>query len=235
MSMVRQLDVDLWCVTAGSFEANSYIVADGSVDGCILVDVGLNPQAIQDALTALGRRPTAIYCTHGHFDHLGGAVHFRELYGIPTFLHQDDLKTAKSNNFLLMLLKMPERIALPQLSLVEDGFSAQVGGELLRYIHAPGHTPGSCVLSLSRHLFTGDTIYTRGISLAKTAGEQPDILRRSVLSLWDMLADFIIHPGHGPSAPGAIVRAENRPLRAFLGIAGADERATNICDDADNV
>lgn len=222
MNAVQQVGEDLWCVTAGSFPANSYIVRDGSPEGVVLIDVGLDPQAVQDALTTLHLRPSAVYCTHGHFDHIGGAAFFQRRYGIPVFLHHDDVKTAKSNNFLLMLLKSSERIEVPDCSLVTDRFEADIGDRTLRYSHAPGHTPGSCLISFGGYLFTGDTVYARSISLAKTAGEKPDQLRETILRYWDMLGEFTVYPGHGPSAPGSQVQAGNRALRAFLGLDPVD-------------
>ena len=115
-------------------------------------------------------------------------------------------------------MKLPDRIVLPELTLVDDSFSLQLGRRTLGYLHLPGHTPGSCAIAFGDDLFTGDTLYARGVGLSKLPGERPDQLRRSIGELWDRLPGFLVHPGHGPSAPGADIQRNNRGLLAFLGM-----------------
>jgi glyoxylase-like metal-dependent hydrolase (beta-lactamase superfamily II) len=219
----REVSEGIWVVSAGDFVSNSYICAADVPGGAILVDVGLDGEAIDDALTGLGLRPAQIFCTHGHFDHLGRAAMFQDKYGASVHLHRADEKTARFNNFLLMAMKMPARIVLPALELVEDGHRAELGGQSLVYRHSPGHTPGSCVIELGDNLFTGDTLYARGVGLSSLPGEKPGQLRKSISALWEELGRFTIHPGHGPSAAGASVKHDNAPLLAFLGLAPIQE------------
>jgi glyoxylase-like metal-dependent hydrolase (beta-lactamase superfamily II) len=206
----------IWAVTAGSFPSNSYVCAADVPGGAILIDTGLDPEPIDSALQSLGLKPAFVFCTHGHFDHIGSAAYFQRKYGAPVHLHSADVKTAGIGNFLLTAMKLPDRIVLPDLVLVDGAFSIQLGGRSLRYLHLPGHTPGSCAIAYGDHLFTGDTLYARGVGLSKLPGERPDQLRRSILELWEHLPGFHVHPGHGPSAAGADIQRANRRLLAFL-------------------
>jgi glyoxylase-like metal-dependent hydrolase (beta-lactamase superfamily II) len=137
---------------------------------------------------------------------------------------------ARTNNFLLMAIKRPERIQLPDLTLVEDGFVAEIGGRSVRYRHAPGHTPGSCTIAVGDHLFTGDTLYSRGIGLSKLPGENHRQLRETILGLLPDLPRFQVHPGHGPSSPGADLLERNPALRAFL---GSGPESASVWDGSD--
>jgi hydroxyacylglutathione hydrolase len=222
----RPVGDGVWVVTAGSFPSNSYICAADVPGGAILVDTGLDPEAIDAALLSLGLKPAFVFCTHAHFDHIGSAASMQDKYGAPVYLHRADAKTAGIGNFLLTAMKMEERIRLPELTLVDDDFSIELGAQTLRYRHIPGHTPGSCAIAFGPHLFTGDTIYARGVGLSKLPGERPDQMRRSITSLWDELAHFTVHPGHGPSAPGADIMTGNLGLLAFLGLAPASGNRT---------
>ncbi len=206
----------VWSVTAGDFPSNSYICRADVPGGAILIDTGLDPLPIDAALKSLALRPGCIFCTHGHFDHIGSASYFQEQYGIPVHLHSADLKTAHTNNFLLMAMKMNVRITLPELTFVTNDMEFSFGSDRLRYRSAPGHTPGSCVLQWGNNLFTGDTLYARGVGLSKLPGERPDQLRASIKALWHEIDDFMIHPGHGPSAPGVAMKRDNKSLRTFL-------------------
>lgn len=216
--MVEQVGDGIWVVRAGAIVANSYIL-DAGAGQAVLVDVGMDGDAIEQALTELGRTPVAIHCTHGHFDHIGSARHFVDRYGISVHLPKADLRIAKTNNALLMLIGRRERITLPDFTLVEDGFAVNVGDDVLRYCHTPGHTPGSSMILWRDALFTGDTLYARGMGLAQRPNEDLDSIRRSIRMMWPTILERTIHAGHGPSEKGEIVAVHNAALRAFLDMA----------------
>lgn len=215
---------DVWRVTSGEFPSNAYLCGTG--DGrCVLIDGGLDPAAIDLAMQELGLTPTAVFCTHGHFDHAGSAAFFQKKFDVPVYLHGADRKLLKASNFLLMAFKLASRIEQPsEITAVASGESVDVAGHALTFHGAPGHTPGSCIIELGSALFTGDTIYTRGVGLSHLPGEQPEILKQSILALWPLLtAERIVYPGHGGCASGAEVRATNRALLEFLGLPHSTE------------
>lgn len=210
---------DVWRVTSGEFPSNSYVCSTG-FGRCILIDGGLDPSFIDKQIDFLGLTPTAMFCTHGHFDHAGSAAFFQRKYDIPVYLHRDDLSVLKSSNFLLMAFNLTSRVDQPsKVTAVNSGESISVGEFSLTFHGAPGHTPGSCLLALGNALFTGDTIYARGVGLSNLPGEQPSMLKKSILKLWPILTtECMIYPGHGSCASGAEVRLTNYALLEFLGM-----------------
>jgi hydroxyacylglutathione hydrolase len=209
----------VWRVTSGSFPSNAYFVEADVPGGGVLVDPGLDGPAIDAALSERGLRPHQVFCTHGHFDHTGGAAWFQARHGCEVFLHEADAKTMRGSNFLLMALRIAEKVTLADVTFVTDGASIDVAGVPLRFRPAPGHTPGSCVLEFGSAWFTGDTVYRHGVGLSQLPGSDEDQLRASVLALWpELTAERTVHPGHGESADGATVRTENHSLAAFLGL-----------------
>jgi hydroxyacylglutathione hydrolase len=207
----------VWRITSGSFSSNAYFCeVDG---GGILIDPGLDGPAIDAALRQQGLQPRQVFCTHGHFDHVGSAALFQQKYGCPVFVHKADQRTVKTSNFLLMAIKIPHKIVLPDVTWVEHDSTHAVGAHTLRYLAAPGHTPGSCVLELGSAWFTGDTLYSRGIGLSHLPGEDQEQLKASIRALWPGLdASRTIYPGHGNAADGLTLRTENRALLHFLGM-----------------
>jgi glyoxylase-like metal-dependent hydrolase (beta-lactamase superfamily II) len=184
----------------------------------LIVDPGLDPERIDRAAQDLGLIPRQVFCTHGHFDHLGGASHFQQAYGAQVFLHPADLKVMKTSNFLLMVLKLEQRIVMPEVTPVDPNQS-HIGGQPLSYIPVPGHTPGSCFIRFGRSLFTGDSLYARGVGLSNLPGEDHNLLRISLRTLWDQIpGETMIHPGHGPSASFEAIRNGNRSLLEFMGL-----------------
>lgn len=212
----------VWRVTSGVFASNAYFCQADVAGGGILIDAGLDGATIDAELSEHGLRPHAVYCTHGHFDHTGSASHFQKKYGCQVFLHKADTRIMKSSNFMLMAIKIPHKVTLADVTYVDDDFSTIVGGQELRYVAAPGHTPGSCVIEFGAAWFTGDTLYSRGVGLSHLPGENHEQLKESILKLWPRLdAERTIYPGHGEAADGVSVRTGNQALLNFLGLAAS--------------
>jgi glyoxylase-like metal-dependent hydrolase (beta-lactamase superfamily II) len=221
---VRQVDDRVWRVVNQIHPSNSYICATGEPGACFLVDPGTDAEVIDLALGRLGLEPRHIFCTHGHFDHVGSASFFQEKYGASCHLHGADLKTMRGSNFLLMAFKVPFSMRLPKVDEAE-GFTLALGDHDLRVIPAPGHTPGSCLFQYGHALFTGDTLYAHGVGLSRLPGGDPGKLKATLLALWDRLPDeALVFPGHGDCAPFANIRRDNLPLLAFLGLVDVPER-----------
>lgn len=210
---------NVWRVTSGEFSSNAYI-CEIAQESCILIDGGLDPVSIEKAIEKLKLTPKAVFCTHGHFDHAGSAAYFQKKYDCDVYLHGADHKILKSSNFMLMAFKFASRVEQPShINLVGDGHSVKVSGYDLIFHGAPGHTPGSCLIEFGSALFTGDTIYSRGVGLSKLKGENPEMLKKSILALWHLLTiDRVVFPGHGGFSTGDQVRTNNSELLRFLGL-----------------
>lgn len=207
----------VWCISSGQFLSNAYFCEADVPGGGILIDAGLDGPAIDAQLHERGLQPYQVFCTHGHFDHVGSAAYFQKKYGCQVFMHRADERTMKMGNFLLMALKIQQKIALPVVTFVEDPFTLDINGQALKYLAAPGHTPGSCVVEFGSAWFTGDTLYSQGVGLSNLPGEDTAQLKTSIHALWPGLtADRTIYPGHGKAADGATVRSQNHALLTFL-------------------
>lgn len=219
-STLVQVAPRVWQVAAGAFVSNCYVHALATPGDCVLVDPGLDPEAIDQRLAELGLKPRAVLCTHGHFDHIGGAAWFQKKHGIAVHLPQADRSIMKSSNFLLMAMRMEQRIELPEVSpVMPDAPQVQLGGETFRYVPCPGHTPGSHIVCSSDAGFSGDSIYLRGVGLSQLPGENHAQLRTSLLGLWDVLpAGLLLCPGHGGTGSWGSIRESNMALREFLGL-----------------
>jgi hydroxyacylglutathione hydrolase len=207
----------VWCVASGPMNANSYFCEADVPGGGILIDAGLDGPTIDSQVAEHGLRPHQVFCTHGHFDHVGGAAYFQKKYGCQVFMHRADARIMKSSNFLLMALNIPLTIEQPIVTYVSEQACININGQPLEYLHAPGHTPGSCIIQFGSFWFTGDTIYTRNVGLSPLPGEDTNTLRQSILNVWPRVsAGRFICPGHGKPLDGEAVRSGNRPLLEFL-------------------
>ena len=211
---------DLWCLRNRGFASNTWVarLADGSA---LVVDPGLDGDGLGELLEALTLRPSLVCCTHGHFDHIAGVARLKASFGASLRIMAAERKVVQTANFTMMVCKVSGRIEIPRFDVeVEDGHVEPWGGDVVQWTHTPGHTPGSAFVRWRDRVFTGDTLYRDGVGLVQFPGESPDLLRDSILKIWDTLPDTsLICPGHGrPGAFGTIKR-ENTALRAFLGLA----------------
>jgi hydroxyacylglutathione hydrolase len=207
-------------VNAG-LAANTYLCRTSANGDCILVDPGLDRESIETALDRSGLTPRAIFCTHGHFDHIGTAEYFRRKYQVDIHMHHADTLIARRANFTMMALKMPWRIDVPESFVsIEEGAVLTGSGTRVEIVHVPGHTPGSVVLLVDGRAFTGDTLYRERVWLGSMPESDHDQLVESLRRLWTLLPeDVAVYPGHGGSAEFGEIRHANAALKEVLGAA----------------
>jgi metal-dependent hydrolase (beta-lactamase superfamily II) len=109
-------------------------------EGLVLIDALDNVEQaeriIVPGLQAFGYEPTdlkAVFITHEHFDHFGGARWLQDTYNIPTYASA----TAWDNMAHYEIDGGPRRD-----QIMVDGEEFKLGNLTMRFIATPGHTPG---------------------------------------------------------------------------------------------
>ena len=218
LSVVTWPRCELRTIVNADFHSNTYLLKNRSGSGCVVIDPGLDREAIAQDLATCGWRPDAVLCTHGHFDHVGSAAWLQRAYHVPVHLHAADLKLAKQSNFLMAVFKLKQRIELPDFQLVNDR-SAPItcGGRTFTFHALPGHTPGSTGIAVDDLFFSGDSLYARKTALSRLPGEDHALLRASLARLFGWVGGSVhVLPGHGGSATIDEIHLHNEPLRAFM-------------------
>jgi glyoxylase-like metal-dependent hydrolase (beta-lactamase superfamily II) len=196
---------------AGPLGCNCSIVADLAAKRAIVIDPGGDYDEVQRRVDALGVKVDAIVHTHTHIDHVGATAELQRATRAAAKIHEAD-------RFLYDLLPVQAAmigVPLPETAEMDgslvDGGALSFGGLELGVLHTPGHTPGSVSFVLGGDLiFTGDTLFRRGIGRTDLWGGDHDRILKSLRGKLLALPDHVrVIPGHGPETTIGEERAEN--------------------------
>lgn len=212
-------DHTLFKVRNEIFSSNSYILKEKHSDFCLLIDPGLDTQAIDKKLTDLNLKPIAILATHGHFDHIGSVSFFKNKFKIPFYIHEADSKILQSANFYLKIARIDHKIETPKPDVLfkEKKETINIGSIELCIYNFPGHSSGSCIIQHDKYLFTGDIMYKKGLGFNNFPGEDKAKLKRSIQAVFETFSDdSLVLPGHGDSEYLMNIKNNNQDLINFL-------------------
>ena len=174
---------------------------------------------IAKRLSDQGLRLKQILVTHGHIDHVGGALKLKRLTGAPIYLNENDLPQLDIMEEQAAWVGLD--LAVPETAPPDEGLAeGQVVG-LEHYpakvLHTPGHTQGSVCLHFAplNLLIAGDTLFAGSIGRTDFPGGNIDQMMASLHTRLLALPDETrVLPGHGPGTTIGLERASNPFLQA---------------------
>lgn len=185
-------------LVVGYLSANCYIVGLESSGKGIVIDPGGNEADIFKAITDSGLEITTIVLTHGHSDHIAALYDIQDKTGAQVAIHIEDANFLEGRGSFSSQFGISYKTPHPPDRLLREGDVIDCGGLLFTVIHTPGHTPGSICLLAGNMVFTGDTIFRRGIGTTLMPGSSRPQLINSIHTRLMVLPDeTVIYPGHG--------------------------------------
>ncbi len=198
----------------GPLHTNCYIVYSG--DEALIIDPGAEAEKISRIIDSRGLRVIGIVATHGHFDHVLAVEDLRRRYRTPFAINKKDLWLVKTAHEIARGFGVvAEEIEDPDADLAE-GSVIRIGGEELRAIETPGHTPGSVCLVTEDLIFTGDTLFRGSVGRTDLPGGSWVGLVGSIKKIIDLPEDLVVYPGHGPPTTIGLERRSNPFVKMIL-------------------
>ncbi len=199
-----QLEVDV--VVSPLFDENCYIVRRKGSRQAVVIDPGLDPEAILKLVTSERLEVEAILNTHGHADHIAGNDFLKRCWPHAPLvigrLDADKLSDPVAN------LSAPFGVALvspPPDQLLDDGDSIDFADLPLLVRDTPGHCRGHIVFvtrettSAPIAVFGGDVLFRESVGRTDFPDGDAAALANSIRSvLYSLPDDTIVYPGHGP-------------------------------------
>ena len=172
------------------YGTNCYILFDEEKKACAVVDPGGSAEHVVAAVKKSGCEPCAIFLTHGHYDHTGGAEELAALWpDVPVYLNRRDAQ--------------PDSPYMAQLFPVvagakdyDEGDEIAVGGLTVTVMATPGHSEGSVTLRCGDVLFCGDTLFAGSCGRTDFPGGSMQKILKSLKRLAQLEGNLQVLPGH---------------------------------------
>ena len=199
----------------GSLGCNCSLIYSPQTREAIAIDPGNDAELFFARVAQLNLSVKVLLHTHAHYDHIGQSDSIREKLGSPIYLHKADLflynALAQQGSFF------GEKVAKPAgidhfiedeeefaLNMIDTGVVDPQLRKVIRSIHTPGHTPGSCSFLCTAFeepiLFSGDTLFANSIGRTDLPGGDFDQILKSIKQrLLTLAPETRVIPGHGAS------------------------------------
>lgn len=195
-------------VPVTEYQQNCSIVYDDQTNAAVVVDPGGEVDKIKAAVEELGVKVEAVWLTHGHLDHAGGAEAAKKQFDVEIIgPHQADKMlldhiemTAAGYGLTGMYNANPDR-------WLDGGDTLRVGEHEFEVRHCPGHAPGHVVFvnHANKIILMGDVLFRGSIGRTDLPGgdhqQLLDSIAQKIMTLDD---DYQFVCGHTePSTVGA--------------------------------
>lgn len=187
------------CITVGAFQENCYLYGCPQTREAVIIDPGDEAERILATIKELDLIPKYIINTHGHIDHICAIDAVSEVYPVPLAIHPADVPMLTDELTASRFgLKAPLVKRKPDI-LLKEGDRFTFGSLSLEVIHTPGHSQGSvCLISSPFCVFSGDTLFYRGIGRTDLpGGDYAQIVSSIQEKVYALDDDLVAFPGHG--------------------------------------
>jgi hydroxyacylglutathione hydrolase len=198
--------------------ANCYIVASETTRRGMIIDPGVKAKYITEAVEELNISVSFIALTHVHIDHFSAldTVKNTTKAQLAVFDTGNLKAPPKVSQVTKELVFVPFVLPFPPDILLNDGDAIDIDDLHFSVLHTPGHSSDSVSFWGHGVVFSGDTLFRRGIGVNLPGlfpGHDHKQLKKSIHEkLLTLPDDTIVYPGHG----AATTIGEERRLNPML-------------------
>lgn len=176
-----------------------YLVGDAITRKVAVVDPAWDIDAILKIAAQDDVEITHALVTHYHPDHVGGQIFGYNIAGLAGLLAKQPVRVVV-NKHEAAGVRQVTGVSESDLVKVEGGDTLTIGETEIRFLHTPGHTPGSQCFLVGDHLVSGDTLFIGGCGRVDLPGGDAGALYDSLNNVLMKLPDqTLLYPGHAYS------------------------------------
>ncbi len=177
-----------------------YLIGDPATRKAAVVDPAWDVAAILNLAAADGYEIDQILITHYHPDHLGGSLMGHNIQGAAELIGKIKAK-AYVNKEEAEGVRRVSGLSDSDLVKVAAGDTFKIGGLEVKFLHTPGHTPGSQCFLVEGNLISGDTLFVNSCGRVDLPGSDPEAMYHSLNHTLRNLDDAtVVFPGHAYSS-----------------------------------
>ncbi len=206
------------------FQQNCTLLWDTATLHGVVVDPGGDVERLLAAIATNGLEVDAIWLTHGHLDHAGGAAELRNALNErkdhpPVPIIGPDVR---DEPLLSNLVAQGRMFGLPTLQNVTpdrwltEGETLTIGEHAFEVLHCPGHTPGHVVFLCRAQRFAqvGDVLFAGSVGRTDFPyGDHTALIHAIRTKLLPLDDDVGFICGHGPASTIGAERETNPFIR----------------------
>ena len=187
-----------------------YFVGSKSKKEAAVIDTAWDVPAILNAAQDEGVKLTHALVSHYHFDHTNGLPDLLKSLDIPVYINKAEASWMKG-------------LAASNTKSVDSGDSIKIGNVEIKFLHTPGHTPGSQCFYVDDCLVSGDTLFINACGRTDLPGGSPEQLFSSLKALKRLDDKTILYPGHNYADRPTSTMGEEKENNPFLQLTSLDQ------------
>ena len=204
---LRQIEI-------GPMQNYAYLIGDRQTRDAVVIDAAWDVPALIEQAERDDMTIRAGLVTHFHPDHLGGSMMGMNISGAAELIGRLPVKIYLHKTEAPYAQKIAG-LSPSDMVTTEGGDDIAVGELKIKFLHTPGHTPGSQCFLVDGALISGDTLFIGSCGRIDLPGSNPEDMYRSLTQVLAALPDeTVLYPGHNYA---------DRP-RSTIG----DEKRTNM-------
>ena len=183
-----------------------YLIGDPAKREAMIVDPAWDVASLLDLAAADGYRVVGALVTHYHPDHVGGDLFGTAVQGLAKLLERSAVPIFV-NKHEADGVKTVTGVSESDLKRVDDGDTISLGEQEIRFLHTPGHTPGSQCFLIGGRLVAGDTLFVQGCGRVDLPGGDAEAMYHTLTGkLAKLPGETVLYPGHnyGPTPTSTI-------------------------------
>jgi glyoxylase-like metal-dependent hydrolase (beta-lactamase superfamily II) len=200
-----------------------YIIGDPSTNKVAVVDPAWEIEKIVNYTDSKGYTIEQILITHYHQDHLGGHLMGQNIQGAAELVGKVNAKVYV-NKHEAEGVKKVSGLSDSDLVKVEAGDVIKVGNLDIKYIHTPGHTPGSQCFLVEGNLISGDTLFVNSCGRVDLPGSNVEDMYHSLnFTLKNLDDETVVYPGHAYSEESSTTIGDQKRTNMYMRFKNLDD------------